>query len=398
MSEQARTEQELARYRRALAALTVVALAVLVALVVLLIRMWQPKGLDVRATRSGGLRWVRSIYGYGPSRAEQLQSPTDVAVGPDGTVWVTDPGRGRVLGFSRSGALRRIIGSVPATGHARVLVRPEGVGAAADGSVYVADYGRGIVLRFDRSNRVTGEWRVPAPMDVAFHEGRIAVSSLYGVAIIERDGSVKTWGKRGRGAYDFDVAHGIAFGPDGSVFVADTQNGRVKAYAADGTLRWIATGVGSKAATASAVATVAAGSFEIASGMAVDASGRVMFCDPFESVLVVLDGRTGRELAKHGELGARDGELQYPSGIAYDAGQDRVVVADTRNGRVQVFEVPGSAPAPRALARRSMRFAPLLAVLAAFMVFVLWAWRRRHRGASSDMQGAAEDIRNEDSC
>ena len=44
-----------------------------------------------------GMEWVRSIYGFGDSADEQLLTPTSVAVGRQGQIYVTDSTHGRIL-------------------------------------------------------------------------------------------------------------------------------------------------------------------------------------------------------------------------------------------------------------------------------------------------------------
>jgi hypothetical protein len=61
---------------------------------------WSVKAFDAEGT----LRWTFGRRGEGPG---EFDNPFTLKVGPDGTLWVFDPGVGRMTGLSRSGSLER---------------------------------------------------------------------------------------------------------------------------------------------------------------------------------------------------------------------------------------------------------------------------------------------------
>ena len=75
--------------------------------------------------------------------------------------------------------------------------------------------------------------------DVAFaRNGRIFVTDGYcNARVIEYDSTgrkVRQWGRRGTGPGEFDVVHAIAVGPQGNLYVADRENGRLQWFDLDG--------------------------------------------------------------------------------------------------------------------------------------------------------------------
>ncbi|MBZ0154413.1 MAG: hypothetical protein K8J09_23035 [Planctomycetes bacterium] len=84
------------------------------------------------------------------------------------------------------------------------------------------------------------------------------------------------------------------------------------------------------------------GDFASPKGIAVDSEGHVYVVDAmFENVQIfAADGQLLLPFASHGsELGA----LQLPTGICIDA-DDRIVVGDGGNSRIQVFQYLRRAP------------------------------------------------------
>lgn len=78
-------------------------------------------------------------FGAGGSRPGQLAHPTSLALGPDGTLFVTDTNNFRLQEFSLDGELIRTIGSVGNTpGH---FARPKGIDVDRDGYIYAVDSG-----------------------------------------------------------------------------------------------------------------------------------------------------------------------------------------------------------------------------------------------------------------
>jgi sugar lactone lactonase YvrE len=399
--EQGDEDARVRRTRTALVAVLVLLALLLVGLVVFVAQVLTPAGAPRASSDTPvGLEWIRSIYGYGPSADQQFLGPVDTAVGPDGRIWVTDPQRARVLAFNPDGSYSTLIHRGPAASGAGRIVRPEGVGTDEDGNVYVCDYGNEKVMVFSGSGELLREWPVPLPSDVAVRNGRVYVVSVPGVAVFDTNGTlIAVWGHRGRGPDEFDGPRGIAVGPDGTVYVADTLNGRAKAYDRDGNLRWIWPESRRIAPISGIVPTSTPGGVQLPASCALDGRGRLILVDAFGFNLVVLrvDAKQATVVARYGEQGSKDGFFTYPTGLAYDQGRDWFAVADTANDRVQIVRIPGSssnaflAAVRRALPSSWWWCVIPLALLALAIALALLRRRARARdGAEPPREGEAD--------
>jgi DNA-binding beta-propeller fold protein YncE len=128
----------------------------------------------------------------------------------------------------------------------------------------------------------------------------------------------------------------VAVAPDGSIYVADTWNHRVQHFNADGAYMngWGAEG------NAEGQATGNPGVFFGPRGIATDQDGRVLVSDTGNKRVQIFDG-TGAFLSQFGGSGLQPGQLDEPVGIDTDA-QGNIAVADTWNGRVQTFNADGT--------------------------------------------------------
>jgi len=394
--------------RLSLIALLVILVALLAAIVVFVGNMIAPNAPDSEATgRAGGLTWVRSIYGISARAEDQLRSPGHVAIGPDGTIWVTDSVMNRVLGFNPDGSFKReLVAGSADEGGISMLQGPAGVAVSEDGEVYVAANSTGVIIVFDRNGDVDRVFEVPAPVQVAVREDRLFVTSAEGLFLFTLEGEeVARWSSRGTGSNQVDMPNGAVIGEDGTLFIADTHNVQIKAFSRDGKFEWAVPAASARAATLESTAAPSASTdaellhpdtstgeegeapssdlattLQLPTGMTVDGAGRLVFADAFAFGLYVMDPAKQELLARFGEQGEADGFFNYPTGIAYDSDRDWFAVADTANARVQIVRIPGSGGSPLAAVRRVnlpwMACAvPLILLLVALMV----ATARSHR-------------------
>ena len=179
---------------------------------------------------------------------------------------------------------------------------PRAVSVAPDGSIYVADSRNHRLLKYDADGTLVLTWG-------SFGDARAGTAA----------------------PGTFNEPWGVAVGPDGSVYVADTWNHRIQKFDANGQFL-----------TMWGHEQYQPDNFETFDGfwgpraVVVDQAGRVFVADTGNKRIVVFD-ENGQGLSNIGGGGFEPGLLDEPVGLAL--GPDGTVyVADTWNQRVQAFK------------------------------------------------------------
>ncbi|MEQ4306030.1 hypothetical protein ABNF97_32365 [Plantactinospora sp. B6F1] len=198
----------------------------------------------------------------GPASAASLNHPGGVAVAADGTVYLSDGGNRRVRAVAPDGTISTVAGTgragTPGTavpdgtaGTDVDLGVPQSLAVGPDNALFVADPGLSRVFRLTP-------------------DGRMSVFAGTGVPGPIGDGGPAT-------RASFGQLGGLAVAPDGTVYIGDVGNHRVRAVAPDGSINTVA-GNGNAQLTAAggAATTIPVPS---PSSLAVDAEGVVWIAD-----------------------------------------------------------------------------------------------------------------------
>jgi len=166
--------------------------------------------------------------------------PRDVAMGPDGNVYVTDTGNKRVQVFDEDGEFLYQWGGVgTAVGK---LNEPVGIAVDADGLVYVADTWNSRIQVLEANGEPVLSWPVETWVSTGLEdkpylaldaEGRVYATDTgnYRVLVFENDGTfLYSFGQFGFDTNSFALPTGVAVGPGGSVYVTDATNNRVSVF------------------------------------------------------------------------------------------------------------------------------------------------------------------------
>lgn len=172
-----------------------------------------------------------------------LQTVTAVAGAPNGDVYVLhrpeagDP----VVVVDRSGHFVRSWGE-------GMFQTPHGIRVDPTGAIWTVDATKSEILKFDSSGNLLMRRQLGRPTtrdefcgatDVAFGgDGLVFVSDGYcnGRIIVLDDSAeiLREWGGIGSTEGTFRIPHAVAVGPDGLLYVADHENGRVQRFDSGG--------------------------------------------------------------------------------------------------------------------------------------------------------------------
>jgi streptogramin lyase len=199
-----------------------------------------------------------------------------------------------------------------------------------------------LVSLFDRYD-VTNKWaQLPAGETFTASTSSVAADGKGNVVVLvrqapfvrvfSREGQpLRQWGDAGL----FTLAHSVHFDPDGSLWASDPDAHVVHKFSADGTVVMTLGTKGMAGDNASRSA------FNEPNAVAIAANGDVFVSDGYVNSRVVhftKDGKFVKIIG--GTKGGAPGQLQLPHGVAVDA-QGRVIVADSDNKRLSIFDKDG---------------------------------------------------------
>jgi DNA-binding beta-propeller fold protein YncE len=289
------------------------------------------------------------VFGTTGYEEGRLNAVRDIAIAPDGTIYVADSQNHRVQAFSAEGVFIRSWGTYAPvdSGNAPggTFNEPWGIAVGPDGAVYVADTWNHRIQKFSADGAFITMWGVPGlaeqpdqfwgPRGIAVDEvNRVYVTDTGNnrVVIFDASGNFLTqFGNNGINPGEFDEPVGIAVGSDGLVFVTDTWNQRIQVFQEDGAggftyLRewsvnaWFGQSINNKPF------------------LSLDAENNVYITDPDGYRVLIFDAR-GEFLRGWGAPSSGVDGFGIPAGIAVDA-DGKVWVTDAENNFALRFTLP----------------------------------------------------------
>ncbi len=265
-----------------------------------------------------------------PRESQTLLRPYSVFVDEENNLFIADPGAFRVTVVDLNNLNSFNILSANGKG----FISPVGV-VSYKGKIYISDSMLRKVFIFNNKGKFIGSFKGnfirPTCMAIDRKRKKIYLSDTlaHRIYIYDLDGNRESYiGKRGGGDGEFNFPTHLWVDDRGRLYVSDSMNFRVQVFSPDGKFLFKFGKLGK-----------AYGHLEKPKGVATDSDGNIYVVDSINDTVKIFD-RQGKLLLFFGEKGTYYGDFWLPSGIFI--AKDYIYVADTYNGRVQVFKYLGS--------------------------------------------------------
>jgi sugar lactone lactonase YvrE len=293
------------------------------------------------------------------------------------SIYVADYYNERMQMFTPEGEFVKMWGGTYGNGDGE-FQKPHGVAVDSEGNVYVSERSGLRIQKFDSDGNFITKWGSEGTADGQFqHLHDIAVGpggpnsqvsspndefvyitdhELFNVQKFTTDGQFVTkWGSEGTGDGQFDGLESVDVDSEGNVYVADVGNHRIQKFNPDGQFLLSWGSFGSEPGQFDSPAGVAVGNNDNIFITDVDNHRVQVFTNNGEFITQIgwPEEASDREQQEEGssELiipagssvgaccneGGGDGQFNAPEGLDVDP-QNRVIVADTGNNRIQIFE------------------------------------------------------------
>jgi sugar lactone lactonase YvrE len=330
-----------------------------------------------RVTTAGEVTTMAGTVGStgiedGTGASARFNGPTGIAVTPSGNLHVGDSGNGTIRSVTQAGVVTTIAG-LPFANAGPAFHASQGVAVNSTGDVFVADTGAHRILRITVPGVavvVAGVEGTPGATDGAGSAARFLSPSAIAVAAdrtayvadtgnhtirrIAPDGTVTTLAglagvpgsTNGPGAQArFNAPGGVALGPSGILYVADTGNHTIRVIDAAGAVTTLAGVAGTSGSTDG---TGSAARFNQPRGLSLDAAGALVAADTGNHTIRVVTaaGVVTTRAGLAGTPGAADGasgvaRFNAPRGVTADAAGN-LFVADSGNHTIRQIAADGT--------------------------------------------------------
>ncbi|MGE5376226.1 MAG: hypothetical protein ACM3XO_14305, partial [Bacteroidota bacterium] len=298
---------------------------------------------------------AEQIFGSDRYPPAGLNAPRAIANGLNGDLYVADSRNHRILHIAADGSVLHEWGTFAdqASGNAPqgTFNEPWGVAVGPDGSVYVTDTWNHRVQKFTADGKpikMWGQYGQPVadvleskssfwgPRGIAVDKnGHVYVADTGNkrIVVFDSDGKYLTdFGSAGFDPGQFDEPVGVAVGNDGVVYVTDTWNQRVQTFMPS------PDGLSYTPLAQWDVNAWFGQSLENKPFIAVDGNNHVFITDP-EGYRVIEFTSDGKFVRAWGDFGSGDTEIGLASGIDVDE-QGNIWVTDAGNNRILEYKLP----------------------------------------------------------
>jgi sugar lactone lactonase YvrE len=288
-------------------------------------------------------------FGVAGTQPGQFQNPRDIAIAPDGSLYITDTSNNRIQHLAADGSVLQVWGTFAdiskGSAPGGTFYEPWGIAVGLDGSVFIADTWNHRIQKFTSDGKFVNMWgyfgqadtpfAIWGPRDIAIDsKGNLFITDTGNkrIVIYDPDGNyINQFGSVGLETGKFDEPVGIAVDKDGLVYIADTWNQRIQVMVEDASgsylplVNWEVVGWYGQ-------------SLDNKPYLTVDNNGNLFASDP-EGYRILRFTITGTFINYFGDLGTSPNSFNLPTGIITDK-DGGLWIADAGNGRIMHFTLP----------------------------------------------------------